>query len=132
MGFGEAISTVLGKYADFSGRARRREYWYWFLALVLAEVLLLALTSVADFFYILLGLAYLAAIVPSIAVAVRRLHDTDRSGWWFLAAFVPILGIVVLAFLLMDGTPGDNQYGPNPKGVGGMAPPMAYGAPPTA
>jgi uncharacterized membrane protein YhaH (DUF805 family) len=66
------------------------------------------------------GIYVLAIIIPSIAVTVRRLHDTDRSGWWFLLSFVPLIGgLVLLVFEVLDSTPGANRYGPNPKGVPG-------------
>ena len=108
--------ATLKKYADFNGRARRTEYWLFVLfSMVIAMVL-----GVVD--YVLgtpgiIGLIFaLAILIPSIAVGVRRLHDTDRSGWWLLIAFIPILGtIALLIFLLLDGTPGDNRFGANPK-----------------
>lgn len=65
---------------------------------------------------LLSGLLTLGLLVPSIAVGVRRLHDTDRSGWWLLIALVPLIGgIIRLVFMVLDGTPGNNRYGPNPK-----------------
>ena len=108
--------ATLKKYADFNGRARRTEYWLFVLfSMVIAMVL-----GVVD--YVLgtpgiIGLIFaLAILIPSIAVGVRRLHDTDRSGWWLLIAFIPIIGtIALLIFLLLDGTPGDNRFGANPK-----------------
>lgn len=108
--------ATLKKYADFNGRARRTEYWLFVLfSMVIAMVL-----GVVD--YVLgtpgiIGLIFaLAILIPSIAVGVRRLHDTDRSGWWLLIAFIPIIGtIALLIFLLLDGTPGDNRFGSNPK-----------------
>ena len=108
--------ATLKKYADFNGRARRTEYWLFVLfSMVIAMVL-----GVVD--YVLgtpgiIGLIFaLAILIPSIAVGVRRLHDTDRSGWWLLIAFIPIIGtIALLIFLLLNGTPGDNRFGSNPK-----------------
>lgn len=107
---------VLKQYADFSGRARRKEYWMFALFnLIIAVVLgfiegLLGMTAV-------LGTLYaLAVLIPSIAVSVRRLHDTDRSGWWVLISLIPVIGtIVLLIFLVLDGNPDSNEYGPNPK-----------------
>ena len=132
MGFAEAVSTVLGKYADFSGRARRSEYWFWSLALFLGYLVALILTAAARPFVILAVLFYLAAIVPSIAVGVRRLHDTGRSGWFMLIALIPLVGgIVLLVFTVQDSAPGANQYGPNPKDGFGT-PPAGYGMPPIA
>ena len=68
----------------------------------------------------------LAVLIPAFAVGARRLHDTNRSGWWLLIGLVPLVGaIVLLVFMIMDGQPGDNKYGPNPKGVGASAQPAA-------
>ena len=135
MGFAEAVQAVLGKYADFSGRARRSEYWFWTLAVMLGYVVALILVAIAKPFLYLLVIAYLAILVPSLAVSVRRLHDTGKSGWFILVGLIPLVGgIILLVFMVSDSTPGDNQYGPNPKGSDGWAgtAPMGYGQPPTA
>ena len=116
--------NVLKQYAVFKGRARRKEYWFFILFNLIASVVL----TVIDFMTGLLdaelgigllsGLYSLAVLIPSLAVTVRRLHDTDRSGWWLLIGLVPLLGaIVLLVFMLLDGTPGDNRHGASPKGV---------------
>lgn len=113
---------VLRQYAVFSGRAQRAEYWMFVLfniiiAFVLGFIDGMAGLTTESGFGILGGLYSLAVIIPSIAVAVRRLHDTGRSGLWFLIVFVPILGgLVLLVFFIMDSQPGTNEYGPNPKG----------------
>jgi len=112
---------VLKKYAVFNGRARRAEYWWFFLFSVIISIVL----SVIDGFITgpqgigILGLIYsLAVLIPSIAVGIRRLHDTGRSGWWLLISFVPLIGaIVLIVFFVLDSQPGENQYGPNPKGL---------------
>ena len=98
MNFQESIQTCFKKYADFSGRASRPEYWWFALFLVIAS---LVLGAVSDW----LGLIFaLGTIVPSIAAATRRLHDTNRSGWWQLIAFVPVIGFIVLiVFLAQPG-----------------------------
>lgn len=113
---------VLKKYAVFSGRARRKEYWYFFLFhLIISFVLgftdgFLGTFNVAAGIGLLGGIYALAVLLPSIAVSVRRLHDTDRSGWWVLISFVPIIGfIVLLVFMVQDSTSGENRYGSNPK-----------------
>ena len=105
MGFFGAIKSVLGKYATFSGRARRSEYWWWVVfSFIWAWIPLVNL---------ILGLLL---FLPSLAVAVRRLHDTGRSGWWLLLGLIPLIGaIVLIIFYATDGQPGENQYGPNPK-----------------
>lgn len=109
--------AALKKYADFSGRARRKEYWMFALSAVIVSI---ALTIVDAFigFPILSSLFSLGIIVPSLAVGVRRLHDTGRSAWWLLFAFVPLVGtITLLVFACLDGHQGENKYGHNPKYV---------------
>jgi uncharacterized membrane protein YhaH (DUF805 family) len=117
MSFGEAIRTVLSKYADFRGRARRSEYWYWTLAVILAYVVCVILTLASRplglILYILLALG---ALIPGLAVSVRRLHDTGRSGWWILIGLVPLVGaIILLVFMCTDSQPGSNAHGASPK-----------------
>jgi uncharacterized membrane protein YhaH (DUF805 family) len=115
---------VLSKYAVFEGRARRREYWYFILFNILISIVLMIIDRVVGTFSaaagagLLSGLYMLAVMIPSLAVAVRRLHDTNRSGWWFLIVLIPFIGaLVLLIFFVQDGQPGGNQYGPNPKDV---------------
>jgi len=114
MDFGQSISTCLSKYATFSGRASRSEYW-WF---VLFSVLVSFGTQFLDIFlglFLLNLIASLALLLPSLAVGVRRLHDTDRSGWWLLLLLIPVIGwIVVLVFNCMRGTVGPNRFGEDP------------------
>jgi uncharacterized membrane protein YhaH (DUF805 family) len=112
---------VLKKYAVFSGRARRKEYWMFFLISLLISAVLIAIDSLIGTFSqtgfgLLQGLYSLAVLIPSIAVTVRRLHDTGRTGWWILIGLIPVVGgIVLIIFMLLDSQPGVNQYGPNPK-----------------
>jgi uncharacterized membrane protein YhaH (DUF805 family) len=112
---------VLKKYAVFSGRARRKEYWFFVLFNIIIGLALTfidfstGLYDVESEIGLLSSLYSLTVLVPGIAVTIRRLHDTSRTGWWFLIAFVPIIGVIVLlVFMVFDSTPGDNQYGPNP------------------
>jgi uncharacterized membrane protein YhaH (DUF805 family) len=108
---------VLKKYAVFSGRARRREYWYFVLFNIIIMIILTIIDQVIDS-AILSTIYSLGVIIPSIAVGVRRLHDTNRTGWWLLIGLIPIIGwIVLLIFMVQDSQKGENQYGPNPKGV---------------
>jgi uncharacterized membrane protein YhaH (DUF805 family) len=118
MGFQEAVRAVLGKYSDFSGRARRSEYWFWSLALFIAYIVAVILFVIFKPLGILAYLVvFLGAIVPSLAVGVRRLHDTNKSGWWLLIGLVPFVGgLILLVFMCIDGDPAPNQYGPPPKG----------------
>jgi len=105
----------LTQYAGFSGRARRSEYWWFALASFLASVVA-SIIDTAIGVSILEWILTLALLVPSLAVAVRRLHDTGRSGWWLLIGLIPLVGaIVLLVFFCQDSRPGTNQYGPSPK-----------------
>jgi uncharacterized membrane protein YhaH (DUF805 family) len=115
MGFFEAVRSVFSKYAEFNGRARRSEYWWFYLFQLLTLMVLFLIEGAIGSPFVLTGIAMLAMIIPSLAVAVRRLHDSNKSGWLYLIAFVPFGGIVLLIFFVLDSTPGDNQYGPNPK-----------------
>lgn len=120
----EYFLQALRKYADFTGRARRKEYWMFVLFQVLAFMVaivvdtLFATVTGAEFGagYIT-GLLWLALIVPGIAVSVRRMHDLDKSGWFLLVSFIPLIGgIWLLVLTCTEGTSGPNQYGPDPKG----------------
>jgi uncharacterized membrane protein YhaH (DUF805 family) len=119
MSFSEAIRSVLARYAVFGGRSRRSEYWFWTLAAVVVGVVIEVLLFISRPLGLTLELVFvLATFIPGLAVAVRRLHDTDRSGWWMFIALIPIIGtIVLIVFVATDGTPGPNKYGPSPKGV---------------
>ena len=114
--------TAIKKYAVFSGRSGRKEYWYFILFYFIIYIALMLIERAAGTGHarsgvgILAGIYSLALLIPSIAVAVRRLHDTDRSGWWLLIGFIPLIGsIVLIVFLVLDGTAGTNRFGPNPK-----------------
>jgi len=108
---------VLKKYAVFSGRARRKEYWYFVLFSIIIGIILIIIGRAIDS-SILSTIYSLGVLIPSIAVDIRRLHDTNRTGWWLLIGLIPIIGwIVLLIFMVQDSQKGENQYGPNPKGV---------------
>lgn len=103
MDFGEAIKVCFNKFANFEGRARRSEYWWFILFVNLVSM-------------VTCGIASIVFLVPVIAVTARRLHDIGRSGWWQLISFVPLAGaILLLIWTVQDSTPGNNEYGPNPK-----------------
>lgn len=114
MSFMESVQTCIAKILTFEGRARRSEYWYFVLFVAIV-------TSVLGF---LLGqdsgitrVISIALSLATISVGVRRLHDIGKSGWWYLLYLVPLIGwIVLLVWNVKDSQPGDNQYGPNPKG----------------
>ncbi len=112
--------AALKKYAIFNGRSRRLEYWMF----TLISGLIVAGLSVADarmgnYPPFLSAIYGLAVLIPAISVTVRRLHDTDRSGWWLLISLVPLLGqLVLLVFMLIGGKRERNQFGPDPKGLG--------------
>jgi uncharacterized membrane protein YhaH (DUF805 family) len=112
--------AVLKKYAVFGGRARRQEYWMFVLVNVIISAILNLLADVADsgFFRFLDYVYGVAVLIPSLAVLWRRLHDTDRTGAWFLLVFLPVIGwIWLLVLVCLPGTPGPNRYGPNPKAI---------------
>lgn len=119
MSFGEALRSVFSKYATFTGRARRSEFWYFILLSVIAGAVIgnLSLLLGEDFGRILSSIWDLAILVPTLAVTWRRLHNIGKSGAWYFIILVPLVGaIIVLIWLSKDSQPGDNQYGPNPKG----------------
>ena len=112
----------LQHYADFTGRARRSEYWYFVLFNFIVSILIgLSLGVIAGLLNVpaLVYLAYLwslAVFIPSLAVSVRRLHDIGRSGWWLLLSLIPLVGaIILIIWYCKDSQPGANQYGSNPK-----------------
>ena len=115
---------ALTKYAVVSGRSRRKEYWFFVLFNIIASIILGAVDGMTGSFNPetgmgTLGTLYaLAVFLPSLAVSVRRLHDTGRTGWWLLIGLVPVIGaIVLLIFMVQDSKPGENEYGANPKGA---------------
>lgn len=115
---------VLRKYATFDGRARRKEYWMFALVNAIICVVLSIIATImmrgsprsAIIVYVVILAYCLLILLPSLAVVVRWLHDTDRSGWWFWIQLVPLVGgIILFVFTVLDSTPGTNQYGPSPK-----------------
>jgi uncharacterized membrane protein YhaH (DUF805 family) len=134
MGFMDAVRSGFGNYVTFSGRARRSEYWFWVLFVIIAIVIATAIdgminpdlvtTSSGDGMYgvsatggIVALIVSLALFLPGLAMTVRRLHDIDRSGWWILIGLIPLIGfIVLLVFYCTDGTQGSNRFGEDPKG----------------
>ena len=122
MSFSEAIRHCLSNYASFSGRAPRSEYWWFTLFYVLVLVgttLIFSLlfgpeSAITNIVYLI---AALALLLPSLGVTVRRLHDTDRRGWWVLISLVPFVGaLIMLYFLVSKGTDGPNRFGDDPLG----------------
>jgi uncharacterized membrane protein YhaH (DUF805 family) len=106
------------KFIEFSGRSRRKEFWTFVLVNLGITILLNVLEGIIGLFGIIATLFSLAILIPSIAVGVRRLHDTGRTGWWLLLSFIPLIGLIVLIyFYVQDSEPGSNQYGPNPKAI---------------
>jgi len=107
------------KYGQFSGRATRNEYWWFYLVTIAVSLLLAIIDSVFSIPFTLLSTIYFfASLIPSLSIQVRRLHDVDKSGWYILLDFVIIIGWIWLLILnIRDSTPGANKYGPNPKGI---------------
>lgn len=120
MGFGDAISTCFRKYADFSGRASRSEYWYWYLfrILIIGGIAIIAIAARANGLLALIALEVMVMLVPSLAVAVRRLHDVNCSGWLLLIAVIPFGSLLLFVLACVPGTQGGNKYGPGPWGEG--------------
>lgn len=127
MGFSEAIQSGFNNYANFEGRASRPAYWWWFLftwiVSIIAQLLdnMTRIGGIGSESYLNMWVGIISAIVglalflPSLGVMIRRLHDTDRSGWWWLIGIIPIIGWIILIFFLASpGTPGENRYGPPP------------------
>lgn len=122
MSFPEAITTCLRKYADFKGRASRSEFW-WFVLLyygvLFLPLIILGVTAesgdvIPSIAGPLIGLAFLALVLPYVAAGVRRLHDTDKSGWWWFISLIPFGSIILIVFWASKGSPGTNQYRPPP------------------
>ena len=110
------LMCVQNKYADFTGRARRKEYWMYALVYVILWIIVTGIEGLLGFSPFLTGILGLALLVPSLAVGVRRLHDVGKSGWWLLVGLVPILGALYLLYLAVsDSQPDSNRWGPNPK-----------------
>lgn len=109
---------VLKDYAVFTGRARRTEYWMFTLINFIICMVLFAIEAVIGTLGIITMLYGLAVLIPGLAVSIRRLHDTDRSGWWLLVGFIPVVGgLILLVLMVLDSTPGENRFGHNPKGM---------------
>lgn len=114
---------ALTKYAVFGGRASRKELWYFVLLNILAYYLLWIVdiaigwpdSRKEGYIGVLGSIFTLLILIPTVAVSVRRLHDTNRSGWWFLLGLIPFIGVVFLVFMVQNSHSGTNQYGPNPK-----------------
>jgi uncharacterized membrane protein YhaH (DUF805 family) len=110
------MTVVTQHYFDFQGRARRAEYWWYTLVYVIFYIVLAVVDSVLGTARLLSGLLSLALLLPSLGVAVRRLHDIGRSGWWILIGLIPILGWILLIYwYVQPGTSGQNEYGADPK-----------------
>jgi uncharacterized membrane protein YhaH (DUF805 family) len=120
MTFADAVRSVLTQYATFTGRARRSEFWWFVLFNAMVSVVVSIIGSAAHT-SILSTIVSLALLLPGLAVSVRRLHDTGRSGWWVLLDLVPLVGwIVLLVFCAQDSQPGTNAHGPSPKEAGSI------------
>jgi uncharacterized membrane protein YhaH (DUF805 family) len=121
MSFAEAVRSVLTKYVTFSGRARRSEYWWFVLAYSIAAIISAvvdaAIGTGSEFgnYGLVGGLLALVLLLPTLAVGCRRLHDTDRSGWWQLLGIIPVVGAIILIVWFCGDSKPDNRFGPDPK-----------------
>jgi uncharacterized membrane protein YhaH (DUF805 family) len=126
MGFGQAISSGFSNYVNFSGRACRSEYWYWILFIIIADIVA-GIIDYAIGIQVVTSLFGLATLLPNLAVAIRRLHDLDRTGWWIFIGLIPLVGwIILIIWYCTRGTAGPNRFGPDP--LGGIAAPMPRAA----
>jgi uncharacterized membrane protein YhaH (DUF805 family) len=126
MNFAEAIQSGFRNYVGFSGRAARSEFWFWVLFAVLVGIATQVLDGIlfGQQFGILSGIGALALFLPGLAVSVRRLHDRDKSGWFVLLYFIPLIGfIILLIWYCMRGTIGANRFGPDPLQSAAVAQP---------
>lgn len=115
MGLSEAVKSVFSNYATISGRACRSEYWNFYLFYFLVYVGLILVSAVIPFLAILSLVFMVVVFIPSITVAIRRLHDLDKSGWWYLIIFIPLVGVVILLiWFITAGTDGPNEFGDDP------------------
>src|SRR5262249_14454858 len=123
-------TDVLKKYAVFNGRAGRPEFWWFQLANVIVAIIVGIVGSIVFGSRGGQGLSDLyglAVLLPSLGVDIRRLHDTDRSGWWILIGILPVIGwIVLIVFFALPGTPGPNRFGASPDGIGGDSAPAGF------
>ncbi|NXY95183.1 DUF805 domain-containing protein [Streptomyces sp. BR123] len=111
-------TDVLKKYAVFSGRARRQEFWMFFLLNMAVAIVVAIVDAVIGANMVLYGIYVVAIIVPTLALSVRRLHDLGKSGWWYFICLVPLIGSIwLLVLFATEGQPQPNQYGPNPKAL---------------
>jgi uncharacterized membrane protein YhaH (DUF805 family) len=121
MSFMDAVKAVLTNYVGFSGRARRSEYWWFVLFNVIVSVVAGIIAGLIRF-PLLSTLVSLALLLPGIAVSIRRMHDIGKSGWVLLLGLIPLVGaIILIVWACKDSDPGQNAYGPNPKGAAAAA-----------
>lgn len=111
MGFGQAVASGLRQYARFAGRAARPEFWYFllFVVIVAAVGFTIDIAAGTSFVY---PVVVIAVFLPFLSVAVRRLHDTGRSGWYYLLLLIPLVGLILYVWWAQKGEPGPNRYGP--------------------
>ncbi|MGZ5314064.1 MAG: DUF805 domain-containing protein [Solirubrobacterales bacterium] len=115
MTFGEAIKDGFDHYVKFDGRASRPAFWWWLLFVVLVSIAANIIDAGIFEGTVLTWIVGLALFLPGLSVSIRRLHDTNRTGWWVLISFIPIIGfIVLLVFYIQESDAGENQYGPPP------------------
>lgn len=127
------LDVLKNKYATFTGRAQRKEYWYFVLFNMIISFILAGIDLQTGMLNIELGIGVLtsiyglAVVIPGLAVCIRRLHDTNRSGWWILILLVPFIGSFVLIFFMVSNSDAEaNKYGANPKQEPEDAPDMAF------
>ena len=115
MSFVESVKTCFSKIVTFDGRARRSEYWWFEVCILIIDMLVTGLLNDQG---VIAGVVGIIVFLAALSVTVRRLHDVGKSGWFYLINLIPFVGqIILLIFLIKDSEPGENKYGPNPKGM---------------
>jgi uncharacterized membrane protein YhaH (DUF805 family) len=125
MSFTDAVKSCLSQYVGFAGRARRSEFWYFYLFTIVVGLVALTIDRVilnSGNIGVVGSLVSLLLLLPELAVGARRLHDTGRSGWWLLIGLIPVIGVIVLIVFWVQDSEGDNAHGPSPKGAGAAYP----------
>ncbi|MBO6112382.1 MAG: DUF805 domain-containing protein [Lachnospiraceae bacterium] len=118
MSFVDSIKTCFSKIVTFDGRARRSEYWWFQLFVFIVDIVVSAIINQTGLGATVSGIISLLLALCSLSVAVRRLHDIGKSGWFYLIGLIPLVGwIILIVWYCKDSEPGENQYGPNPKGM---------------
>ncbi len=118
MSFMDSVKTCLSKVVTFDGRARRSEYWWFYLFILIVNSVVNGIIQATGVTMTVILVVSVIISLCSLSVSIRRLHDIGKSGWWILINLIPLIGtIIFIIFAVKDSEPGENKYGPNPKGM---------------